>query len=43
MFTNVKNPRSFLPRGGKYEITLVKANSTIGANSTNMWSYYWTL
>ena len=34
VFTNVKNPRSFLPRGGKYEITLVKANSTIGANST---------
>ena len=34
VFTNVKNPRSFLPREKKYEVTLVKANSTIGANST---------
>jgi len=34
VFTNVKNPRSFLPRNKEYDSTLVKANATIGANST---------
>ena len=34
VFTNVKNPRSFLPRNKEYESTLVKANASIGANST---------
>ena len=34
VFTNVKNPRSFLSRNKNYELTLVMANSTIGANST---------
>ena len=34
VFTNVKNPRSFLPRNKKYDSTLVRAFSSIGANST---------
>ena len=34
VFTNVKNPRSFLPRNKEYDSTLVKANASIGANST---------
>ena len=34
VFTNVKVPITFLPRNKDYTSTLVKANSTIGANST---------
>ena len=34
VFLVLKTLNLFLPKGGKYEITLVKANSTIGANST---------
>ena len=34
VFTNVKNPRSFIPRRKKYEYTVVKTHSSIGANST---------
>ena len=34
VFTNVRNPRSTLPRNKDYEKTLVKKNTTIGANST---------
>ena len=34
VFTNVKNPRSFLPRNGNYEKTLICRGVTIGANCT---------
>ena len=34
VFTNVKNPRSFLPINKKYENTLVNEGATIGANVT---------
>ena len=34
VFTNVKNPRSYIPQRGSYIPTLVKKGSTIGANAT---------
>lgn len=34
VFTNVKNPRSFISRNKKYENTLVNEGATIGANVT---------
>jgi UDP-2-acetamido-3-amino-2,3-dideoxy-glucuronate N-acetyltransferase len=34
VFTNVKNPRSQIPRKGEYVRTLVKRGATIGANAT---------
>lgn len=34
VFTNVRNPRSEIPRRERYEQTLVRRGATIGANST---------
>ena len=34
VFTNIKNPRSFINRRNQYTITLIKKGVTIGANST---------
>jgi len=34
VFTNVINPRSFIPRKEEYRPTLVKKGATIGANAT---------
>lgn len=34
VFTNIKNPRSFINRKDKYEITHIKKGATIGANVT---------
>lgn len=34
VFTNVSNPRSAVPRRGRYEATLVMKGATIGANAT---------
>ena len=34
VFTNVKNPRSFISRKGDYVKTVIKKGATIGANST---------
>lgn len=34
VFTNVSNPRSFLPRMHEHKCTLVKKGATIGANAT---------
>ena len=34
VFTNVIDPRSFYPKGGKYVPTLVRRGATIGANAT---------
>jgi len=34
VFTNVKNPRSAVPRHDQYAATLVKKGATIGANAT---------
>ncbi len=34
VFTNVKNPRSYLSQRGKFTPTLVKKGATIGANAT---------
>ena len=34
VFTNVINPRSFIPRKNEYRKTLIKKGATIGANAT---------
>jgi UDP-2-acetamido-3-amino-2,3-dideoxy-glucuronate N-acetyltransferase len=34
VFTNVKHPRSFTSRNGKYDKTFIKKGATIGANAT---------
>ncbi len=34
VFTNVSNPRSEIPRRGRYETTRVRRGATIGANAT---------
>jgi len=34
VFTNIKNPRSFINRRDQYTITLIKQGVTIGANAT---------
>jgi len=34
VFTNVKKPRSFVSRKGKYVKTIIKKGATLGANST---------
>lgn len=34
VFTNIKNPRSAVPRKGQYITTLVRKGATIGANAT---------
>lgn len=34
VFTNIRTPRSHVPRKGKYERTVVKRGATIGANAT---------
>ena len=34
VFTNVRNPRGAVPRGGRYDRTLVRRGTTIGANAT---------
>ncbi len=34
VFTNVRNPRSAIPRKGEYDRTLVKKGATLGANCT---------
>ena len=36
VFTNVYNPRSYIPRMGEIRTTLVKEGATLGANSTIM-------
>jgi len=36
VFTNVSNPRSYVPRRHEYQKTLVKKGATIGANATVM-------
>lgn len=39
VFTNVKNPRSFIERKNEYKITLIKKGATIGANATIVCGY----
>lgn len=34
VFTNVKNPRAWIPRRNKFETTIVKKWASIGANAT---------
>jgi UDP-2-acetamido-3-amino-2,3-dideoxy-glucuronate N-acetyltransferase len=34
VFTNIRNPRSFVKRRNKYKKTLIERGATIGANST---------
>ena len=34
VFTNVLNPRSFIPRINEYKKTIIRRGSTIGANAT---------
>lgn len=34
VFTNVRNPRVEVPRGGRFDQTLVRRGATIGANAT---------